>query len=175
LEAFHIRPATVDDAEAACRVVRRSIAELCVLDHSNDPALLEPWLANKTSSNLRQWIADNASHTVVACQGADSVGVAALHKSGVVTLNYILPEVRFMGVSTALLASLEHEAAAIGIDQLQLTSTKTARRFYLRCGFLEANPVAADTGSKISMTKRIVRATAKDETYAPSPRYRPPR
>jgi hypothetical protein len=26
----------------------RSIAELCVLDHRNDPAILARWLANKT-------------------------------------------------------------------------------------------------------------------------------
>ena len=35
-----IRDATPDDAEAACDVLRRSISELCVADHGNDPAIL---------------------------------------------------------------------------------------------------------------------------------------
>lgn len=38
---MHIRDAILDDAPAACDVLRRSIAELCVADHRNDPAILE--------------------------------------------------------------------------------------------------------------------------------------
>jgi hypothetical protein len=45
---MRIRNAVPEDAAAACEVMRRSIAELCVADHRNDPAILERWLANKT-------------------------------------------------------------------------------------------------------------------------------
>jgi hypothetical protein len=37
-----------EDAPAACDVLRRSISELCVADHGNDPTILARWLSNKT-------------------------------------------------------------------------------------------------------------------------------
>lgn len=43
-----IRDAKDDDAGNGCEVMRRSIAELCVADHKNDPAILGKWVGNKT-------------------------------------------------------------------------------------------------------------------------------
>jgi hypothetical protein len=37
MTALQIRDAVASDAEAACVVMRRSIAELCVADHRDDP------------------------------------------------------------------------------------------------------------------------------------------
>jgi GNAT superfamily N-acetyltransferase len=37
---MEIRDAVIDDAAAACDVLRRSIAELCTADHGNYPAIL---------------------------------------------------------------------------------------------------------------------------------------
>lgn len=37
---MRIRDATPYDAIAGCKVLRRSIAELCTADHKNDPAIL---------------------------------------------------------------------------------------------------------------------------------------
>ena len=45
---MQIRDATVEDADAACLVMRRSIAELCIADHGKDEAILTRWLGNKT-------------------------------------------------------------------------------------------------------------------------------
>jgi len=45
-----------EDAPAACQVMRRSIAELCVADHQNDEAILTRWLGNKTPEIFASWI-----------------------------------------------------------------------------------------------------------------------
>jgi hypothetical protein len=45
---MEIRDAMTEDAPAACDVLRRSISELCVADHGNDPTILARWLSNKT-------------------------------------------------------------------------------------------------------------------------------
>ena len=45
---IEIRHAVAEDPPAACEVLRRSIAELFVADHGNDPEILGRWLANKT-------------------------------------------------------------------------------------------------------------------------------
>src|SRR6266436_6755901 len=42
-----IRDAKAEDARAAAQVLRRSISDLCVADHGNDPVILAQWLSNK--------------------------------------------------------------------------------------------------------------------------------
>jgi GNAT superfamily N-acetyltransferase len=128
-----IRAARKTDAAAACDVLRRSIAELCAADHGNDPALLDPWLANKTPENILAWIAE--THMLVAEEDGRLLGVAGLSSAGRVTLNYVAPEARYRGVSDALLRALEHKAAQLGCMSCTLESTKTARRFYAARGY----------------------------------------
>jgi len=66
-----VRTATPADAEAACAVIRRSIAESCIEDHDRDPTVLATWLANKTPEVVRSWIASPDAFGVVAeCDGA---------------------------------------------------------------------------------------------------------
>src|SRR6478735_4761117 len=60
------REARTEEAVEACHVVRRSITELCLADHQDDPAILEKWLANKTPTNVRSWIARPDAHMFVA-------------------------------------------------------------------------------------------------------------
>lgn len=134
----HVRVAREEDAEAACAVLRRSITECCAADHSDDPARLAPWLENKTTENVRQWIADPGSYAIVAEASGNIIGVAAMFVSGEVTLCYLVPEARFTGVGKALLAELESQAKALGLSKLRLKSTKTAHSFYLRNGFTDS-------------------------------------
>jgi hypothetical protein len=92
---MQVRPAQITDADHAIDVVRRSIQELCDLDHRGDPATLSMWLSNKTAENMRQWI---AAHVVlVAIEGERIAGVAAVRTDGDVLLNYVAPEARFKG------------------------------------------------------------------------------
>ena len=145
--AFSIRPARLDDATRACQVVRRSIAELCVDDHRNDPATLYAWLANKIPSNFERWmVPDHHIMLVAAADDGSLVGVGLLSRQGVVALLYVAPEARFRGVSRALLSALEGEARAAGIGELRLESTRTARQFYLGAGYEERDEPSAGIG-----------------------------
>jgi GNAT superfamily N-acetyltransferase len=135
---MHVRDACEQDADAACAVLRRSISELCTLDHRGDAATLDAWLANKTPDNVRAWIAMN--HVLVAVEGSAILGVAAMSASGEVLLNYVSPDARFRGVSKALIAAIEARAASHGIPRLTLLSTATALRFYRAAGFGESGP-----------------------------------
>lgn len=86
---MQVRPATSADAEQAADVARRSIEELCGLDHQQDAATLAAWAGNKTVENMRQWI---ATHSIlVAHEGERVTGVAALRDDGTVLLNYVRP------------------------------------------------------------------------------------
>lgn len=133
-----IRRATKRDAEAACAVLRRSITECCAKDHGDESERLEAWLANKTPQNVREWIDSPGTYAFVAEAGGEVVGVAMMVESGEITLCYLVPEIRFLGVGKALLAELESKARDLGLEALRTYSTRTARAFYKRNGFQPA-------------------------------------
>jgi GNAT superfamily N-acetyltransferase len=152
-----IRKAIPGDAAAACDIIRRSITELCVTDHGNDPANLARWLNNKTPEIFKTWIRPENSLLVAA----DDIGILAVGcvtDAGEIMLNYVSPDVRFRGVSAALLAALEDCAAEQGNERCTLKSTETAQRFYLERGYSLDGPADGkfDTISGYPMSKRLL-------------------
>jgi GNAT superfamily N-acetyltransferase len=134
---MQIRDARPEDAAAVCEVLRRSIAELCVADHRDDPGLLAAWLRNKTPDRVAVWIARADASFLVAVDGGAIAAVGAVADSGEILLNYVSPPARFRAASTAMLAALERRAVERGATRISLISTETARRFYRARGYAE--------------------------------------
>ena len=130
-----VRRATMDDAEAACAALRRSIAECCIEDHANNPEILATWLRNKTPATVAAWFSLPKNFSIVGTSGKEIVGVGLLSAKGEVALCYVLPEVRFTGVGKSLLRAMELHAMKIGLVEIHLSSTATAKSFYIRNGF----------------------------------------
>lgn len=145
---MRIRDATAEDADVACLVMRRSIAELCVADHGNDEAVLKRWLGSKTPEIFRCWIAQPGNSVLVAVEDGDILAVGAVTDAGEITLNYVSPDARFRGVSQSMLGALEARAAELGNTRCRLISTETARRFYLANGYAEQGPPALIFGTR---------------------------
>ena len=137
---MEIRLAREDDSAAACQTMRRSITELCVADHKNDPTILARWLANKTPKNFLAWMARPDNFLLVAVEDGAVLSVGCVTDGGEITLNYVSPDARFRGVSRAMLKALEQRARACGNGRCTLTSTGTARRFYRAAGYVEDVP-----------------------------------
>ncbi|RTL71931.1 MAG: GNAT family N-acetyltransferase [Hyphomicrobiales bacterium] len=135
-----VRPARPEDAEAAALVLRRSIAELCRADHQDDPETLRQWLGNKTPESVRAWIAAYGPRLVVAEAEGRILGIAGLQPSGRISVNYVSPDARFMGVSKGMMADLERQARGLGLTECTLESTRTALAFYRGIGYTEAGP-----------------------------------
>ncbi|MBP6278793.1 MAG: GNAT family N-acetyltransferase [Rhodocyclaceae bacterium] len=154
----HIRTPSLDDANAICQVIRRSITECCAADHKDDPELLAAWLQNKTTDNVCRWLQTEGALPVIAqIQGA-VVGFALASSLGELMLCYLVPEARFTGVGRAMLSAIERKAAAVGIDTLRLESTRTARDFYLRYGFSPTGPAELAFGIEgYPMSKSVER------------------
>jgi GNAT superfamily N-acetyltransferase len=152
-----IRDAVAQDAGVACHVLRRSIAELCVADHHNDPAVLQAWLANKRPDIVASWIAKPDNSMLVAVKDGVIVAVGSITDAGEIQLNYVSPDARFRGVSRALLKALEVRAAERGNSRCHLISTETARRFYVSAGYTEDGPPQGKFGTTSSypMWKRL--------------------
>ena len=154
---MEIRAANEDDAVEACRILRRSITELCQADHDDDPAVVANWLQNKTPENVRSWISHPASYVVVATDTMRIIGVGAITSSSEITLNYVSPDARFQGISKAILQRLEARAREQGNTTCTLTSTETAYRFYQSGGYVQHGPPAAGIGrgSSYRMVKHL--------------------
>jgi GNAT superfamily N-acetyltransferase len=151
-----IRNAALEDASAACETMRRSMAELCIADHRNDPTILERWLSNKTPEIFKSWIRPGNS-LLVAVENNNILAVGNVTDAGEITLNYVSPDARFRGVSMALLGALEKRAIERGNKRCTLTSTETARRFYLARGYSEDGPADGKfgTASGYPMSKHL--------------------
>jgi GNAT superfamily N-acetyltransferase len=155
---MEIRDAVPEDAPDGCVILSRSIAELCVADHKNDPAILTRWLGNKTVENFVAWINQPDNSLMVAVEDGKILAVGSVTDSGSIGLNYVSPDARFRGVSRALLHALEARAIARKNCQCTLTSTETARQFYLSNGYLASGAAsgAFGTGSGYPMSKPLV-------------------
>jgi len=57
------------------------------------------------------------------------LGVGLLSKAGEIKLNYVSPDARFRGVSSALIEAMEAEAQGLGVTRITLNGTATAHRF----------------------------------------------
>jgi hypothetical protein len=145
MTGLQVRDATDADADAACDVMRRSIAELCVADHHNDPQILKRWLANKQPAIFRSWLAQAGNSVMVAVEGDRILAVGAVTDAGEITLNYVS------------LATLEARARERGSGYCTLVSTATARRLYLASGYAEVGLAQGHfgTNSGIPMRKTL--------------------
>jgi GNAT superfamily N-acetyltransferase len=154
---FIIRDARAEDADAACHVLRRSIAELCVADHRHDPEILQAWLASKQPGIVASWIAKPDNSMLVAVEAGVILAVGSITDAGEIQLNYVSPDARFRGISRALLKALEDRALERGNPNCHLISTETARRFYLSAGYVEDGPPQGKFGTTSSypMSKRL--------------------
>lgn len=132
---IQIRRATEADAVDAINTLHRSITELCIADHQGNAQELENWLGNKTVEAWKKWIDRDDAVVFVADRDNRVVGVGMATLSGTILLNYVHPDVRFSGVSKAILAALEEELRSYNVQHCRLESTITAQPFYERSGY----------------------------------------
>ncbi|WP_170346173.1 GNAT family N-acetyltransferase [Ruegeria atlantica] len=133
-EGIALRPATVFDVFDVSRVLIRSITQLCVADHNNDPDYLQRWTANKDPATIRGWF-NPGSQIWLAEREGQVAAVGGLIETGKITLLYVDPDHVGSGVGAALLNRLERQLAACGCSEARLDGTRTAREFYLRHGW----------------------------------------
>ena len=138
---LEVRQAGVADAEACSAVLCASIRELCTADHHGDEQIIARWLDNKTPETLRSWIQSPESTLYVAeidGRVAGVGGVTSGTSGSEVTLNYVSPNYRNLGVSKAVLNELEKALHDRGVRDAHLTSTTTAHDFYRKAGWLDS-------------------------------------
>jgi GNAT superfamily N-acetyltransferase len=136
-----IRTAQPEDAVAIASLTIRSIREVCGPAYDNDEELLSIWCENKTPENMRRGIQNPDSYWIVAVEDDNVVGTTILSMTGKIMMNFLLPEYLGRGIGKAMLNDLINKARALGIRKLTLESTRTARNFYKRNGFVELGEI----------------------------------
>ena len=140
-----VRQAIAEEAAACSIVLNSSIRRLCTADHLDDEQLIANWLENKTPQTMRQWIKSDAATIFVAEHEGKIVGVGGISGSEV-ALNYVSPSHRGLGVSTAMLNTLENELRNRGVRSAELNSTATAHNFYRKAGWVDAGEAMESMG-----------------------------
>lgn len=167
---IEIRKALPSDADAACRLLRRSIEEGCRADHQDHPELLGAWLGNKTPANVAGWFASATNHALVAESEGELVGLSLLTQGGKVALCYVQPDALRCGVGRALLTAIEDQARAWNISKLHLQSPAGASMFFERHGYHNAGKETSCFGLECDLLwKRLDGAC---ESAAPGVRKR---
>lgn len=147
---FKIEPASSADAHEVALLLRRSIIELCSADHGESADRYRAWIESKTPENVEKWITAPGVFLAATDHTRRVLGVAAGRPDGQVLLNYVLPDVRLTGVSKALMRALEDYYRDRGLDEVRLTSTRTAEQFYRSLRYLETD----ELDTRVDMTFR---------------------
>lgn len=64
-------------------------------------------------------------------------GFSAANLSGEILLNYLVPEALYKHNGKAMLAALESQVRKHGVENIRVTSSITAKKFYARNGFIK--------------------------------------
>lgn len=151
------RPAYPAEAAEACVVIRRSIEELCGLDHGDDPGILDARLANKTPERVLSWIEANPGGVLVGVGAGDIAGVGCVLPDGTIALNYVAPWAHRQGIGKGLMHAMEGVAAEAGHTACTLTSAATAQGFYLAYGYeAVGEPVRSFGGKPAYPMRRVI-------------------
>ena len=132
-----IRGVLPEDAGAIATLLIRSIREICGPDYDNDERILTAWCANKTPETMRREIQNPNSYWIVAVDNEVIAGTALMTITGEIHLCYLLPEYLGRGIGKAMLNDILRHARTLGLQNVTLESTRTAREFYHRSGFIE--------------------------------------
>ena len=151
-----IRKAEPADVEAMSRVLIGSITELCLEDHKGNAEAIASWTANKTPESVARWVADPQLTMLVAEHGGEIAAVGALTTPDEIGLNYVAPSHRFMGISRAMLKSMEAAMRDRGVEIGRLNSSATARQFYRSAGWSDVDgPLSGRLVAGYPMEKRL--------------------
>ena len=125
-----IRDAGPDDVAAISTLVQRTVR---ISNGKDYPAeAIEMIVANFAADKVGQRMADR---DVFVCQRGDRVvGTIALGGDRLRSL-FVDPELQQAGVGARLVAHLEAHARKVGVRELSLSSSLTARGFYERLGY----------------------------------------
>ncbi|WP_176728071.1 GNAT family N-acetyltransferase [Rhizobium sp. YK2] len=145
-----VRFGSVNDADAICRIHRRSILELG--RSSYGPEQCDSWATGLLPQNYRDAMVLKGETFLVAETNGSVVGFCSFKGDEIVGL-YVDPQNGRQGVGTSLLRVAEEQILAFGNRSIILNAALSALDFYLAHGFreLERKPWKTRGGIEIEV------------------------
>ena len=145
-----IRDAGADDVAAISALVQRTVRISNGRDYP--PPAIDLIVANFAPDKVGQRMAER---DVFVCQMGDRiVGTIALGGDRLRSL-FVEPGLQQAGIGARLVAHLETHARKVGVRELKLSSSLTARGFYERLGYRLIQPEEHDGVSTYLMAKAL--------------------
>jgi putative acetyltransferase len=145
-----IREASPEDVAAVSALVQRTVRLSNGRDYSAQA--IDLIVANFAPDKVSQRMAER---DVFVCQMGDRiVGTIALGGDRLRSL-FVDPGLQQAGIGARLVAHLEAHARKVGVSELRLSSSLTARGFYERLGYRLIQPEEHDGVSTFLMAKTL--------------------
>ena len=130
-----VRPYEPDDAAALADVMWRSVRSAALADYSVEQT--EAWLPVRRSPEaMHRWADDGRSVFVATLGEYGVVGYTDLEADGHIDHLYCVPEAVGSGTAAALYDALERRAHELGLGQLHVEASESAKRFFEKRGFI---------------------------------------
>lgn len=126
-----IIPAEEQHLPAIAQLIRRNTEE--VIENEYTPAQKAAWINANKVHQLREKC--KICNLFCFYQKDMLLGVGGLHGNMVISM-YVDYRIRGKGIGKLLLAHIEQFAQDKGLEQLELTATKSAETFYKKKGFV---------------------------------------
>jgi GNAT superfamily N-acetyltransferase len=149
-DAIEIRPATIADADAICRVAIRALRETNARDYT--PDVIARLVAGFVPQRIAEFIAGRPFYVALA-HGA-VVGTANLD-GAVARAVFVDPDHQGQGVGASLMAVVEDLARAGSVTTLHVQSSITAEGFYKKLGYGAVGEKFHGTERTIMMEKHL--------------------
>ncbi|MBW9055762.1 GNAT family N-acetyltransferase [Rhizobium mesosinicum] len=152
-----IRPYTPDDSDATIEIFLRAIREVSSRDYS--PAQINAWAQVEDPA---KWAERRISRPAwIADIDGKPAGFSDLVADGCLDMMFVHPEFQGFGVASRLLARVELEALASGMDRIYTHASLTARPIFERKGFV------------VVMRQTVEKRGQKLDNFVMKKRYRP--
>jgi putative acetyltransferase len=150
MEGLSIRHAGADDVTAISALVQRTVRISNTRDYPAEA--IDLIVANFAPDKLAKRMAER---DVFVCQIGDRIiGTIALGGDRLRSL-FVEPGLQQAGIGARLVAHLEAHALKVGVTELKLSSSLTARGFYERLGYRMVQPEEHDGVSTFLMAKTL--------------------
>jgi GNAT superfamily N-acetyltransferase len=148
--AIEIRPATIDDAEAICRVAIRALRETNARDY--EPDVIARLVAGFSPERIATFIARRPFY--VALVHGMIVGTANLDGTAARAV-FVDPKHQGLGIGAGLMAVIEDLARASAVTVLHVQSSITAEGFYKKLGYAAVGEKFHGSERTVVMEKRL--------------------
>ncbi len=145
-----IRDATADDGPAISDLIRRTVRLSNAPDYPVE--IVELIVANFTPDKVAQRLAERDMFVYAIDERI--IGTVGLGGDRLRSL-FVEPSAQRAGIGARLVSYLEAHALSVGVTELKLSSSLTARGFYERLGYRMIHLEQRADGSTFLMTKTL--------------------